>query len=236
MTGMPPITGREPKSVLAKAPLFADMSDHELSFLARRMLTRRFAMGELIFTEGDPCLGLFVIDTGAVKIFKSSAGGREQVLAIDGPGDSIAEVPVFDGGAYPASAMAIKDSVLLFISKADFRAVCVECPEVALKVLRFVGRRLRTLVNIIEELSFTTVRSRLAALLLRLARAGKPGPQGIEFLLPASNQELAAQIGTVRELVSRNMSRLQASGIIHIEGRTVSVRSLKALEQEVESE
>jgi len=200
------------------------------------MLTRRFATGDLIFAEGDPCLGLFVIDTGTVKIFKSSAGGREQVLAIDGPGDSIAEVPVFDGGPYPASAQAVRDSVLLFISKADFRAVCLECPGVALKVLRFVGRRLRSLVSIIEELSFTTVRSRMAALLLRLARAAKPGPDGVAFLLPASNQELAAQIGTVRELVSRNLSRLQAAEIIRIEGRTVTVLSLKALEQEIESD
>lgn len=230
---MPPYTGREPRSILAKAPLFADLNDAELNFLARRMLTRRFATGELIFGEGDPCLGLFVIDTGSVKIFKSSAGGREQVLAIDGPGDSIAEVPVFDGGPYPASALALKDSVLLFISKADFRAVCLECPEVTLKVLRFVGRRLRSLVNIIEELSFTTVRSRMAALLLRLARTGKLGPEGVEFLLPASNQELAAQIGTVRELVSRNLSRLQAAGIIRVEGRTVTVPNLKALEQEI---
>jgi CRP/FNR family transcriptional regulator len=233
---MPPIAGKEPPSILAKAPLFADLNESERSLLARRMLTRRFAAGELIFGEGDPCLGLFVIDSGAVKIFKSSPGGREQVLAIDGPGDSIAEVPVFDGGPYPASAQATKDAVLLFISKADFRAVCLERPEVALKVLRFVGRRLRSLVSIIEELSFTTVRSRLAALLLRLARAGTPGPEGVSFPLPANNQELAAQIGTVRELVSRNLSRLQAAGIIRIEGRTVTVRSLKALEQEIETD
>jgi CRP/FNR family transcriptional regulator len=199
-------------------------------------LTRRFSAGELIFAEGDTCLGLFVIETGSVKIFKSSAGGREQVLAIDGPGDSIAEVPVFDGGPYPASAMAVKDTALLFISKADFRAVCLECPEVSLKVLRFVGKRLRSLVNIIEELSFTTVRSRLAALLLRLARSGKATDAGVELTLPASNQELAAHIGTVRELVSRNLSRLQAAGIIRIEGRTITVRSLKALQQEIEAE
>ena len=80
------------------------------------------------------------------------------------------------------------------------------------------------------------MRSRLAALLLRLARAGKPGAQGVEFTLPATNQELAAQIGTVRELVSRNLSRLQASGIIQMEGRSVCVRNIKALEQEIEAE
>jgi CRP/FNR family cyclic AMP-dependent transcriptional regulator len=229
------IAGKEPKSVLAQTPMFADLNETELNALSRRMLTRRFSAGELIFAEGDSCLGMYVIETGSVKIFKSSAGGREQVLAIDGPGDTIAEVPVFDGGPYPASAMAVKDTAMLFISKADFRAVCLDCPDVSLKVLRFVGRRLRTLVNIIEDLSFTTVRSRLAALLLRLARSGNPSADGVVFSLPVSNQELAAQIGTVRELVSRNLSRLQAAGIIRIEGRTVVVRSMKALELEIEA-
>ncbi|MFB3815169.1 MAG: Crp/Fnr family transcriptional regulator [Terriglobales bacterium] len=225
--------GRAP--FLAKAPIFADLTDAELAYLAQRAVPRRFAAGEMIFSEGDPCPGLYVIESGFVKIFKSSPAGREQVLAIDGPGHSIAELPVFDGGSYPASAQAVHDTTLLFVSKQDFNSLCLEHPKVALKVLRVVGRRLRGLVAIIEELSFTTVRSRLASLLLRLARNGKQTSQGVEFMLPASNQELAAQIGTVRELVSRNLSRLQTAGIIRIEGRTVVVPDLKALEQEVES-
>jgi CRP/FNR family transcriptional regulator len=220
---------------LAKAPIFTDLTEAELDFLARRAVSRRYGSGELIFSEGEPCPGLYVIESGFVKIFKSSPSGREQVLAIDGPGQSIAELPVFDGGAYPASAQAVQDVTLLFVSKQDFQSLCVEHPKVALKVLRVVGRRLRGLVSIIEELSFTTVRSRLASLLLRLARSGKKTPAGIDVTLPATNQELAAQIGTVRELVSRNLSRLQSAGIIHIDGRTVTITNLKALEQEVES-
>jgi CRP-like cAMP-binding protein len=220
---------------LAKAPIFAELTEAELNFLAQRAVPRHFAAGELIFAEGDPCSGLFVIESGFVKIFKSSLSGREQVLAIDGPGHSIAELPVFDGGNYPASAQAVHDASLLFVSKQDFNALCVTHPEVALKVLRVVGRRLRALVAIIEELSFATVRGRLASLLLRLAGAGTKTPEGIQIKLPASNQELAAQIGTVRELVSRNLSRLQSSGIIRLEGRTVTITNMKALEQEVSS-
>jgi CRP-like cAMP-binding protein len=220
---------------LAKAPIFTDLTEMELGFLARRAVSRRYGSGELIFSEGEPCPGLYVIESGFVKIFKSSASGREQVLAIDGPGHSIAELPVFDGGAYPASAQAVQDVTLLFVSKQDFQSLCVEHPKVALKVLRVVGRRLRGLVSIIEELSFTTVRSRLASLLLRLARSGKKTPAGTEVTLPVSNQELAAQIGTVRELVSRNLSRLQSAGIVRIDGRTVTITNLKALEQEIES-
>ncbi len=220
---------------LAKAPIFADLTQAEMNYLAQRAVPRRFDSGELIFSEGEPCPGLYVIESGFVKIFKSAPSGREQVLAIDGPGHSIAELPVFDGGSYPASAQAVQDTILLFVSKQDFNSLCLEHPKVALKVLRVVGRRLRGLVAIIEELSFTTVRSRLASLLLRLARNGKKTAAGIEVTLPASNQELAAQIGTVRELVSRNLSRLQAARIIRLDGRTVVIPDLKALEQEIES-
>jgi CRP/FNR family transcriptional regulator len=221
---------------LAQAPIFADLTENELGFLANKAVAKRFSGGEIIFSEGDPCAGLYVIETGFVKIFKSSASGREQVLAIDGPGHSVAELPVFDGGKYPASGMAVQDTVLLFVSKQDFQALCLEHPQVALKVLRVVGRRLRGLVAIIEELSFTTVRHRLASLLLRLTRNGRKSDAGIEFDLPVSNQEIASQIGTVRELVSRNMSRLQAAGIIRMDGRTVVVPDVRALEAEVEAQ
>jgi CRP/FNR family cyclic AMP-dependent transcriptional regulator len=223
-------------AALAKTTLFADLEESELSFLAQRARPRQFASGEVIFSEGDPCPGLYVIEAGFVKIFKSSAAGREQVLALEGPGSSVAELPVFDGGDYPASALAVQQTTLLFVSKQDFQAVCLEHPKVALKVLRVVGRRLRGLVGIIEELSFTTVRSRLAALLLRLAKKGKKTPAGTEITLPASNQELASRIGTVRELVSRNLSRLQAAGIIRIEGRTVTITNMRALAAEIETE
>jgi CRP-like cAMP-binding protein len=221
---------------LAKAPIFSELTPNELAFLAQRVVSRHFAAGELIFSEGDPCPGLYVIESGFVKIFKSSASGREQVLAIDGPGHSIAELPVFDGGSYPASAQATHDTTLLFISKQHFQALCIEHPAVALKVLRVVGRRLRGLVAIIEELSFTTVRQRLASLLVRLARTARKSEGGVHVVLPATNQELAAQIGTVRELVSRNLSRLQAAGIINIDGRIVTIPDLRALEAEAETE
>jgi CRP/FNR family transcriptional regulator len=122
------------------------------------------------------------------------------------------------------------------VSKRDFQALCLQHPEVALKMLRVVGARLRRLVGIIEELSFTTVRHRLAALLLRLAeRTGIRTSRGVEIAITASNQELASQIGTVRELVSRNLSRLQAEGVIKMDGKTVIVLNMAALEAEVES-
>jgi len=221
---------------LAKVQIFSGMTESELAFLAQRAVPRRFVPGDIVFSEGELCAGLYVVEARHVRIFKSSAGGREQVLSIEGPGSSVAELPVFDGGNYPASVSAVDNATLLFVSKQDFQALWLAHPQVALKVLRVVGARLRRLVGIIEELSFTTVRHRLASFLLRLAQSqGKRTTEGVEVSLPVSNQELASQIGTVRELVSRNLSRFQSEGLVKIDGRSVIIRDLKALEAELQS-
>ena len=191
---------------LKHIPLFQDLSEPELNFLLDRAVVMHFEPGQMIFVEGDPCEGLYVIESGQVKIFRTSPGGREQILTIEGAGASVAELPVFDGGDYPASAAGLTESILLHIRKKDFQALCLEHPEVALKVLKVVGSRLRRLVDIINELSFASVRHRLASLLLRLAENEGTKTEGSTvFNLPSTNQELAAQIGTVRELVSRNL-------------------------------
>ena len=221
-------------TALRKAAIFAELTEHELRYILERAVSRKFRTGDAIFSEGDACPGLWLVESGKVKIFKAAPSGREQVLSFEGPGSSFAELPVFDGGPYPASATAVADSTLLFVSKGDFQLLCRKSPEVALKVLRGVGGRLRGLVSMIEELSFSTVQRRLASFLLRLARQGAGLPQGVEICLPSNQQEVAAQIGTVRELVSRGLGRLQAQGTIEIEGRRIVIRDLKALERELE--
>ena len=189
----------------------SQLMDPEIQSLAARTVVRSYSAGEAVF----------LIASGRVRIYKASPSGREQVLAVAGPGASIAELPVFDGGNYPASAAAVEPTELLFVSRKDFRNVCLEHPEVALKVLQVVGGRLRRLVGIIEELSFTTVRHRLISWLQRQAKT--EGDRGPVVLLSPSQQELASKIGTVRELVSRNLARLQAQGFISISGREVTI-------------
>lgn len=229
-----PETRTDHAQILALVPLFSGLTETELGYLVERVVPRHYSPGEMVFSEGEPCAGLYVVERGHVRVFKTSAAGREQVLTIDGPGSSVAEIPIFDGGPYPASGAAVDQVTLLFIGKQDFQALCLAHPQVALKVLRMVGARLRRLVGIIEELSFTTVRHRLVSLLFRLAeREGRKTAEGVEFSLPAGHQELASQIGTVRELVSRNLSRLQAEGLLRLEGRTVVVRDLRTLEAEL---
>ena len=225
------------RQVLANVPIFSGLAPAEMNFLAQHALSRTYGPGQTIFSEGDACAGLYVVVSGHVRIVKTSAGGREQVLSIDGPGSSVAELPVFDGGEYPASVTAVGNATLLFVSKQAFQELCLTHPQVALKVLRVVGGRLRRLVGIIEELSFTTVRHRLAALLLRLAKKeGTALTDGkVVITLPENNQEVASQIGTVRELVSRNLSRFQSQGLIEIDGRKLTINNLKAIESEIDA-
>jgi CRP/FNR family cyclic AMP-dependent transcriptional regulator len=232
------VPSMKPKAeeTLKRVPIFSGLTETELAFLIQRSVPRHYSTGETVFAEGEPCTGLYVVESGTVRIFKSSPAGREHVLGIEGPGSSVAELPVFDGGNYPASVSAIDEATLLFVSKQDFQALCLQHPQVALKVLRVVGARLRRLVGIIEELSFTTVRHRLAAFLVRLAKTSeRQDESGIQITLPANNQEIASQIGTVRELISRNLSRFQAEGMVEIDGRNILIVDLKALEAELDS-
>jgi CRP/FNR family cyclic AMP-dependent transcriptional regulator len=223
-------------SALSATTLFSSLSPEELRLLAAHAVRKPVAAGQILFNEGDPCKGLHIVASGKVRIFKSSPGGRQQVLGTEGPGNSIAELPVFDGGPYPASVSAIDDAQILFISRDDFRAFCLQRPEVALKILAVVGSRLRHLVEIIEELSFSTIRQRLISILVKLALShGKRTARGVELQLPGTHQELANQLGTVRELVSRNLMRLNAEGLLAVDGRHIVVRDLAALTAELDT-
>jgi CRP/FNR family transcriptional regulator, cyclic AMP receptor protein len=223
-------------TVLRKTPLFASLTEDELQALRRRVSSKPYDRGEILFSEGDSCRGLFIVGKGKIRIFKLSASGREQTLAIEGPGSSFAELPVFDGGSYPASAAASEDAEVLFISRKDFQDFCIEHPNVGLKVIAVVGSRLRRLVGIIEDLSFTTVRQRLIALILRLAQtSGTRSGESVRIELSKSQQDLAAELGTVRELISRNLGRLQAEGYLEVNGRSIIVKDLAGLKREQES-
>jgi CRP/FNR family transcriptional regulator len=222
--------------VLKQTPLFEALTPEEIGGLARLVTKKKFQRGELLFAEGDPCTGLYLVASGKIRIFKLSPSGREQILAVEGPGSSFAELPVFDGGNYPASASALEDTEVLFVSRKDFQGFCRHHPEVGLKVIAVVGARLRRLVGIIEELSFTTIRQRLIAVILRLAKqSGITGKNGITFELKMTQQDLASELGTVRELVSRNLGRLQAEGLLEVRGRQILLKDLHALEREQNS-
>lgn len=219
---------------LRRLPLFTDLSEEELALIAQNVSRLQYARGAVIFAEGDVCRELLIVEEGTVKVMKSSPGGRRQLIGIERRGSSLAEVPVFDGGRYPASAEAASPTILLRMSADSFREICLQNPEMALKVFKVLGHRLRHLVGLVEELSFSTVRARLIAYLIRLAEeTGCQSPRGTQFQLTENNEELAARLGTVRELVSRNLGRLHGDGLIEIRKRTVSIPDLSILRDEI---
>ena len=222
----------EKTKALSEIALFAALSDAELHVLAQRAVERRFSPDEMLFWEGEPCAGVFLIMEGSVKIFRTSPAGRELMLAIETGPSSVAELPLFDGGPYPASVRAIAPVVSLFINKNDFQQVCRQYPDVALKVLAVVGKRLRHLVGLVESMTFGSVTQRLARLLLEAAR----GSAGETFDLPVTHQELASRLGTVREVVSRNLARFRGEGLIRMQGHQIQILNRARLEQEAEAQ
>ena len=217
---------------LAQMALFAGLNDSEVQALAQRSVERRFAADEMLFWEGEPCTGIFLLTEGSVKIFKTSAAGREMMLSMETAPSSVAELPLFDGGPYPASVRAVGPVLALFINKSDFHQVCRQFPDVALKLLAVVGRRLRHLVGVVESMTFGSVTQRLARLLLDASlQAGTD-----TFDLPLTHQELASRLGTVREVVSRNLARFRAAGLVQIQGHQLRIVDRDSLEREAEAQ
>lgn len=221
-------------STLRRLPLFTDLSEDELNLFAEEVSRLEFAKGATIFAEGDSCNELLIVEAGAVKIVKTAPNGRQQLVGIERRGSSLAEVPVFDGGKYPASAEATDDVVLLRLSADNFRTICLHNPQLSLKVFKVLAHRLRHVLSLVEDLSFSTVRGRLIAHLLHLAHSfGQETSRGVEFELAENNEELAARLGTVRELISRNLGRLHGAGLIEMRRRTVIIPNPTVLRNEI---
>jgi CRP-like cAMP-binding protein len=215
---------------IERIPMFSGLPPEITAALSARAARRPFAAGELLFQETDLCEGIYLLLSGSVKIFKTAPSGRQVTLTLETAPATVAELPLFDGGAYPASAQAVGEVVALFIHKRDFRAICLQYPELPLRALAIVGRRLRALVALVESVAFGKIRQRLARMLLDLAASAD------SFLLPGTHQEMALNLGTVREVVSRNLTRFQAAGLIRTTNREITITDREGLEREAEAE
>ncbi|MDX1983483.1 MAG: Crp/Fnr family transcriptional regulator [Bryobacteraceae bacterium] len=214
-----------------RTPLLAGLSGADREAIGGLARERRFNAGEILFYEGDPCEGLWVLGAGTVKIAKITPSGREIALAIESAPSSVAEVTLFDNGPYPATVTAVRDTVAFLLPRDAFYRYCQEHPDVCLQLLAVAGRRLRQLVTLVESLTFGSVRQRLARTLLDIRNQS-----GVdEFNLPVTQEELALRLGTVREVVSRNLGRFQAEGMIRVERGTVMVLRPETLESEAEA-
>ena len=153
---------------------------------------------------GEPAEGLFVIAEGSVRAFRTGMDGREQVIHVERAVTTIAEVPVFDNGDYPSTVAAEERALLLFIRKGDIRSACIQHPELALTAAKVLAARLRHCAELVESLSLREVGQRLAKLFLdEAASRGTRSAAGIRFDLKLTHNQLAARIGTVREVVTR---------------------------------
>ncbi len=224
----------DPIETLRRVPFFAVLPPEDLRALASHCVVRRAMKDEMLAGEGDACEGLFVVQSGAIKVFKMAENGREQILVIERAGSTVGELAIFDGGSFPASAVALEDSTLLFLPKREFLDLCRRNSEVAFAVIRSLAWRFRYLTSLVEELSLKEVSHRLARFLRdRALKSGVRTKRGMEFPLEETNQEIGAEIGTVRDLVSRNLRRFVDRGIIRLERRKVIVLDISELEAQI---
>lgn len=197
---------------LKSIPYFSPLDTDEMQRICRETLELSFSSGEILFLEGEPCRGLYLVHSGRIRIFKTSPEGREQVLRIVKRGESFNDVPVFDGGPNPASAMALEPSEVYMFPKGTILSLFARCPQ-ALAFLRDFATRLRHLTSLVEDLSFRSVVSRLARLLLELAVV-----QETTTPIPRLTQdEMAARVGTVRDVIGRALKTLEKAGAIRME-------------------
>lgn len=218
-------------ALLRGLPMLATLDDDVLARLARRCVTRSVGAGHVLFTTGEPCRGLYVVASGRVRVYRTSPEGREQVLHVEGPGRPVAELPLFDGGPYPASAVTLEPSRLVFLPRAEFEHLYRSEPDAAQEIIRALGRQLRHLVQVAETLAFRDVAARLAMLLAGYAdRIGVRAGRGVELVLDRTQEELSLEIGTARESVSRAWRRLAQQRLIEpLGGRRLRIPDVERL-------
>jgi len=212
--------------LMHSVPYFARLDTAALEAAAARAINRNYGRGAVIFLEGDPCAGLHVIEEGRVKLYKVSAEGREQVVKLLGPGEFFNEVAVFDGGPNPVSAMAALEATLWVIDCASMRDLVSRFPALAAAVIENLAARSRHLLSLVEDLSLRTVSARLAKLLLSQAQTGS------ESSRLTSQQEMAAQLGTVREMVGRVLHTFEDEGFIQLDRHRIVIMDREGLERE----
>ena len=212
--------------------LFGSLAVQELTDIAHRTVELRLQKDEMLFLSGEPARGLFVVVSGKIRAFQQNGDGREQVMYVDAAGSVLGDVAVFDDGPYPASAMAEGDANVLFIEKSEVRELCAKYPSLALAALRLLAGKVRKHATLVEALSLHEVGQRLAFFLLAELQNGTVLTNDpMTFRLHLSNHEIACRIGSVRDVVSRALTRLKNQGLISLDDRDVTILDLEGLKR-----
>ena len=216
--------------VLCNTELFRDLNDTLLEALARKAVERKLRRGETLFVMGETANGFYVIASGSVRAYRTGPDGREQVIHIERAGATIGELPMFDDQPYPSTVAAEEDSVVLFLDREAVRHLFYEHPEIAMAALRVISRRLRKCAELAEALSLRAVGQRLAQWFLNEARTrGRKIEDGIEVEIPLSREQMAARVGSVREVVSRALAKLDQEGLVRIDGHHILIPDVEKL-------
>ncbi len=205
-------------------PLLATLDEQTLADTARRAHRCTFRPGQHIMLEGEQAPGLFFVLRGRVRLSRTAADGREQVLAMVGPGENFNPVPIFDGQPNPTTARAMSPVECILLPRRDMLALIRAHPDFALAMLGEMAGQLRELVALVEDLAFRSVRARLARHLLAEAAEGAA---------ELTHQELAERAGTVREIAGRALRRLAEEGLVRLERGRVIVLDATGLERVV---
>jgi CRP-like cAMP-binding protein len=214
-----------PLEFLRQIPYFHRLPDAQLEEIRPLVRERSYARGDLVILEGDECEAIYFVKSGRVKVYKTSAEGKEQVLRIMQPGDTFNEVPVFDGGDNPASVEALDAVSLYVLPVEDMQRLILRVPAISANVIRILASRLRHLVGLVEDLSFRHVTGRVAKILLQHGRDTGAGTGRL------TQQEMATMAGTAREMVGRALKALEQAGAIKMERGRIVILDKDALER-----
>jgi len=211
-------------NLLRKNEYFEGLDENLLKQVSAHMQLREYERGEAIFWEGDPCAGLYIIKKGFVKLYRLSPQGRQYIVRVLQDGDTCNEVPTFDGGTNPVNIEALETTLVWVIQADILHDLLRKHPDFAQKVINNLGKNLRGLVRMVSEMAFYQVTHRLARLISEQPPAQLSGT-------PWTQEQLAARLGTVREVVARSLKELERSGAIQMEKRRIAVSDPDVLKQ-----
>jgi CRP/FNR family transcriptional regulator len=214
------------KTAIKNCPLFAGATDSDLDALARICRRGEYPKGTTLFSEGDEARGFYIPITGKVKIYKLSPDGKERILRIAHPGRTFAEAAIFDVGLYPANASTLEKSVLLFFPKQEILELLHGNVQLAINMIGGISRILRELMDQMEAMTFKDVPARLARYLLDQADG-----DGRQVMLPVSKTQLAANLGTVSETLSRTFRKMAEDKLLRVSSRTIELLDRQGLEE-----
>lgn len=209
--------------------LFSGLPPADLEAIATFSVLRVLPKGGYLFHEGDSSEGFYVVQKGAINVHRVSATGKEQIIYVFRPGESLAEASLAGERGYPASARAIESSGVVVVPKAPFLALIGRRPDLGLRMLASMSQHLRVLVGLVEDLTLKDVETRFIHWLLRRCPPSRTGAAAVE--LGRTKRVLAAELGTSSETLSRTFARLRAEKILVVEGAVLRVRDVAALER-----